>query len=209
MPPPLPTPASQPLLRPAIIEFRYADQTQLDKAAAVYRGLLATPNERPVAGHKDVYTFAVGLDKEPDRKDLLLRLTCEQKAPGTVVYWKMAGDAKALDEAYQRLQQGGFQPVPGEEPSEYAVNNRPGLVSKRGLLEDETGGYLGLTINPPVPTATMQDDTKKGFFWQLVRFFESHGLAPDGRFIWVGLLSLGLLAGLCGLFFTLGRRSVQ
>ena len=165
-----------PLLRPAIIELRYEDETKFKTAVTLYEGLLYNAPEETLGANRNIRTFRIGYSKLADHRDMLLRLTypldrLPSGADHTVLYWKVAGtDIRNLEALHNELAR-TLQSV--EVPAAYEASSAPYGPPARSLLQDTVSGtLLGLTINPPVPTFTTPDENSNTF--RLIDFIKAN-----------------------------------
>lgn len=153
------------LLRPAIIELRYADETKFKAAVSLYEGLLYDATEEAPADN--VRTFRTGYSMFANHRDMLLRLTYPfggaSGSDQTVLYWKVKGtDISNLTTLHESLTSSAL--ISFERPAEYGTSTITTGPPARSILQDTISGTLvGLTINPPVPTATMSDENGSAF----------------------------------------------
>ena len=153
------------LLRPAIIEIRYADSATFEKAATLYEQVLA--NREKEVRTTTSCTFIIGSAGTIDKKDILLRLTYPAKtnvpANGTVLYWEVAGTGSGSGRDMLNTVGKDLATVLPSltvlEPASDATQlpgSATGFTTERTLLgSKEAGSLLGITINPPVPTVAL------------------------------------------------------
>lgn len=184
------------LLRPAIIEMRYQDKPHFEAAVELYSSILTYSEAFKPKGVDTVYVFKVGLLENHNRKDIMLRLTYPLKGPKpaingqTFVYWYIQGaDMESLNQAYAGI---GVAATQEEPPATYPyqVREQPAApIRGRSLLKiTESDSYLGLTINPPVPTINLGGIDEGISFASTPK---KRGLTEIISYVLLGLLGLG------------------
>lgn len=172
------------LLRPAIIELRYKNDTEFQAAVKLYKSTLQY--SQAVEQGVNTYLFVVGLATDGTKKDLLLRLSNIKADPGekrTLIYWHVKGEIKAdIRTRINDINAALPLPPPPEprmgnsvvEKEEFVTDTYSGLPSTepplpsnyesgRSLLrQDASGSYVGITINPPVPTVVSRFELSGG-----------------------------------------------
>ena len=163
------------LLRPAIIELRYKNDTEFQAAVKLYKSTLQY--SQAVEQGVNTYLFVVGLATDGTKKDLLLRLSNIKADPGekrTLIYWHVKGGKMAdlgarftdINTILQSVMPPEPVPITIAENEPAVTDTYPGLpptnpplpngdnIGRWMLRQDASGSYMGITINPPVPTLT-------------------------------------------------------